>query len=530
MTTVAMAPARERAGGRFNWSLPLLLVTVLGLWELIGVSGVFGAQTVPPLHEVISQLWADRSLYPTNIATTGKEAVIGFLVGNGVAVLLACLFVLFAPAERGLMGLMITFYAMPPLAALPVVSAAFSENTAKVTLSALMVVFPTLINTLLGLRSVDAATVDVIEVFGGNRMTVLRRARARAALPGLLLGLRIGAPAALLGAVMGEFVGGSSGLGVFMANSLMEFNAPRTWGAGLILTILAAAAFFAFMLIGRRLAEANASPVVGLGAPHAAPSDGRLRRALSLTVQVVVGFAVVIGAWYLFVDGLGLNSLFAKTPADVWTAITTGPEHGRIWHAFAQTIPVTLAGLAGGLLAALLGAIAFVMLPRLEQATLPLALVLQSVPLVASAPVVITIFGRGVVVTIVIATVVTFFPSLVTIVEGLRDVPQASLDVLDVYGASHWSAMWRVRVPYAIPSLLAAGRLVAPLALLGVMIAEWLATGTGLGGDMQNARYLLDFNVVWAEAAVATLFAVVAYLSIGAVERLALRRFGMGRA
>jgi ABC-type nitrate/sulfonate/bicarbonate transport system permease component len=213
----------------------------------------------------------------------------------------------------------------------------------------------------------------------------------------------------------------------------------------------------------------------------------------------------------------------------VWSIIT-GPSAGRIWHAFGQTVPVTIAGLAGGLLAASAGAIVFVLLPSMERATLPLALVLQSVPLAASAPVLITIFGRGVAVTIIIATIVTFFPSLVTVVEGLRRVPSASVDVLDVYGASRWTTMWRVRIPYAVPAFLAAARLVAPLALLGVMIAEWLATGTGLGGDMQNARFLVEFGIVWAEAAVATAFAVVAYLLIGVAENIANRRFGTGPA
>jgi len=526
VNVVSISPGRPRLPRWEHWPVVAILVGTLGVWELVGDTNLLGQQTVPPLHAVISQLWADRSLYPGNIAATGKEAVLGFLIGNAIAITLAYLFVLFAPAERALMGLMIALYSMPAIAALPVLAAAFSANTAKVTLAAMMVMFPTLINTLLGLRSVDRAMVDVVDVFGGNRLTVMRRIRARAALPYLILGLQISAPAALLGAVLAEFVGGTKGLGVFMLNSLAQFNVARTWGAGLVATVLASAAFFVFMIIGRRIAASNAAPVVGLGPAMGSISGPRWRRIAALTAQVIVGVAVVIGAWYLFVDGLGLNPLFAKTPADVWSIIT-GPSAGRIWHAFGQTVPVTVAGLGGGLLAASAGAIVFVLLPSMERATLPLALVLQSVPLAASAPVLITIFGRGVAVTIIIATIVTFFPSLVTVVEGLRRVPGASVDVLEVYGASRWTTMWRARIPYAIPAFLAAARLVAPLALLGVMIAEWLATGTGLGGDMQNARFLVEFGIVWAEAAVATAFAVAAYLLIGVAEAFANRRFGL---
>jgi sulfonate transport system permease protein len=524
--TAIVAVRAPRAPRAVRWSAPLAVLAALVVWELVGVSGIAGEGTVPAFHDVLHQLWIDRSLYPSNIGQTVREALLGFLIGNTVAIALAFLFVVAGPAERALTGLMVVLYATPPIVAAPVLAVAFDAGTAKVTLSALMVVFPTLVNTLLGLRSVDRAAVDLIEVYGGNRFTVLRRARARAALPSIAIGLRIAAPAALLGAIIGEFLGGTSGLGVFMLNSLAQFNAPRTWGAGLVATLLASSVFFLFMLLGRRLAVSNAAPTVGLGPAVVAVRGTPLKRAAIALGQFALSAAVVILAWYAFVDGLGLDPLFAKTPGDVLRTITTGPEAHRIWAALGHTTPLALAGLVGGLLAASLGAILFVLLPSVERATLPLALVLQSVPLVAMAPVLITIFGRGPTVTVVVSTIVTFFPSLVTIAEGLRTVPSASLDVLDVYGASPVTAMWRVRVPYAIPAFLAAARLVAPLALLGVMIAEWLATGTGLGGDLQNARFQLEFDVVWAEAAVATAFAVAAYLLIGAAERVASRRFG----
>jgi sulfonate transport system permease protein len=526
MTAVPISARRLRAPRWQHWPAVAILVGTLAIWEIVGDTNLLGQSTVPSLHDVVHQLWLDRSLYPSNLAATGKEAVLGFLIGNTIAISLAYLFVIFGPAERGLMGLMIALYSMPAIAALPVITAAFSANTAKVALAAMMVFFPTLINTLLGLRSVDQETIDVINVFGGNRLTVLRRARARAALPSVLLGLQISAPAAMLGAVLAEFVGGTNGIGVFMMNSLAQYNPARTWGSGLVATLVASAAFFLFMFAGRRIAASNTSPVVGLGPAIQQLSGPGWRRAGSVAAQLVFGLGVVIGAWYLFVKGFGLDPFFAKTPSDVWSVIT-GPDAGRIWHAFGQTVPVTIAGLAGGLLAASVGAIVFVLLPNVQRGVLPLALVLQSIPLAASAPVLITIFGRGVAVEIIIATIVTFFPSLVTVLEGLRRVPPASVDVMEVYGASRWTTMWRVRIPYAIPSFLAAARLVAPLALLGVMIAEWLATGTGLGGDMQNARFLVEFGIVWAEAAVATAFAVLAYLLIGVAEAIANRRFGM---
>ena len=84
----------------------------------------------------------------------------------------------------------------------------------------------------------------------------------------------------------------------------------------------------------------------------------------------------------------------------------------------------------------------------------------------------------------------------------------------------------RVSLPFALPYLFAAARLAAPRALLGVMIAEWLATGTGLGNLLNEARGRLDYGMIWAVAAVAVLLSVLLYEAAGLLERRVLRRFG----
>jgi sulfonate transport system permease protein len=151
-------------------------------------------------------------------------------------------------------------------------------------------------------------------------------------------------------------------------------------------------------------------------------------------------------------------------------------------------------------------------------------------PLVALTPMIVLLFGRGVAATLVVTVIVTFFPAFITIAQGLSQVPKASLDLLDVYGASRLQKLAMVSLPMSLPYLCAAARLVAPASLLGVMIAEWLATGYGLGNLLNSARGELDYGMIWAVAFVAVAISVGFYQAVKLIEDGVLRRYGAASA
>ena len=119
--------------------------------------------------------------------------------------------------------------------------------------------------------------------------------------------------------------------------------------------------------------------------------------------------------------------------------------------------------------------------PAFTRAFMPVALVTQTMPLVALTPLLVLMLGRGVAVTLWITVSVTFFPAYVMIAQGLALVPRATMDLPRAYGAGALRELRLVSIPASTPWIFAAMRLTAPRALLGVMIAEWLATGRGLG-------------------------------------------------
>ncbi|ESW59313.1 MAG: hypothetical protein Q27BPR15_18230 [Rhodobacter sp. CACIA14H1] len=122
---------------------------------------------------------------------------------------------------------------------------------------------------------------------------------------------------------------------------------------------------------------------------------------------------------------------------------------------------------------------------------------------------------------------VTFFPAYVMIAQGIAMVPRAALELPRAYGAGGWRELRLVTLPASVPWLFAALRLTAPRALLGVMIAEWLATGRGLGNLLNQSRGYLDFGMIWTVAVVSVMVSVALYLVAQWTERIVLRRMGM---
>lgn len=123
-----------------------------------------------------------------------------------------------------------------------------------------------------------------------------------------------------------------------------------------------------------------------------------------------------------------------------------------------------------------------------------------------------------------------YFVTMTATVIGLSQADSRATDVPRAYGASRWTEMRMVTIPASLPYLFAATRLTVPRALLGVMIAEWLATGKGLGNLLNQSRGFLDYGMIWTVAAVSVLLSFLFYQAVVLVERRVLRRLGMATA
>jgi ABC-type nitrate/sulfonate/bicarbonate transport system permease component len=256
LTAVAVTtPAATRERSRPAWISGVVgAIAIIGLWEIFTVTVVAGSRQWPTPWSIVTTMVKDGwHLYWPNLQTTMWEAAKGFFWGNVLAVGLALLVLLVPLIERPLVHLSVVSYCLPIVAIGPVFAIVFSGETPKVALAAMAVFFTTLIGMLLGLRSADSTSLDVIRAYGGGRLQQLFKVRVRSSLPSLFAALRIAAPAAVLGAIIGEYLGGDRGLGVAMINSEQSLDIARTWGIALAATAAGGLGYAAVALAGRLL-------------------------------------------------------------------------------------------------------------------------------------------------------------------------------------------------------------------------------------------------------------------------------------
>lgn len=514
------------------WRNPALrnLLVLLVLWEVVGQLKLVAGGALPPISDILTRLWADRADYPGHVAATVWSSTLGFLIGNALAIAAGVLFVLFPRVQRLARGVNIAVFALPAIAIAPILVLTLEGNAPRVVLAALGVYFVTMTATVVGLSQYDTRSADVIRAYGGGSWKVMSLVRLRGAIPDILGGLRIAAPNAVLGAILAEFGGGGRwGLGTYLLGSLGRGEPARLWGIGLTATLIAGISYAVFAVISARVLGSTRSVTLNTALP---PDDGDADAPFVLRMALAVCTAALpFVLWWAFIRLTGVPEMIAKTPWGVvdylFLTDAAAVARAKLGAALLQTLPITVLGMLAGLGFAFLLAISSRMMPGFIRAFMPIALVTQTMPLVALTPLLVLMLGRGLSVTLWITISVTFFPAFVLLVQGIQRVPQSVLDLPRAYGASAWKELRMVSIPAALPYLFAATRLTVPRALLGVMIAEWLATGTGLGNLLNQSRGYLDYGMIWTVASVSVLLSVAFYYAVLMVERRTLTRLGM---
>ncbi len=501
---------------------------LLGVWVLSSEVLLSQKEAVPSPWELAAQMVSDLSYYGPHVRQTMSEAGWGYLWGNLFAFAVGVLFVVIPFLERLAFRLVVAVYSLPLIATAPILQVIFAGDRAKIAVAAQAVLFTTVIGVTIGLRAAHQTHLDLVHAAGGGRFQALVRVRLRSAIPGITSGLKIAAPAALLGAVIGEFLGGTRGLGVAMIASQQSFDVARTWGLAAVLTILSASVYALTGWLGRRLAPWEATST-DLGEILTPSTGGRLwRRAISSAGYLVGSIVATVLLWKLLLGGFHIDPFFAKGPGEVWAYLTdpaNGTVRSEMWSDLVITLRNAGLGYAVGTVGALLLAIAVTSSRAVEQAVMPIAIAVRAVPLVAMTPLVALVVGRGVACVLIIAGMVTFFPSLVQIVDGIRGAPRPALETVQAFGGTHWSQLTRVRLPYALPSVFASARIAGPLAIIGATLAEWLVTGRGIGNRMVVSLSRSNYLDLWATVLVITVCAIATYGMASVAEGFVLRRY-----
>jgi NitT/TauT family transport system permease protein len=250
---------------------------------------------------------------------------------------------------------------------------------------------------------------------------------------------------------------------------------------------------------------------------RAAQSRARMRAR----ILPAIGILSLLGAWAAVVYILKIPTFVAPSPQLV--AITLFNKFGILIDNLLPTAAEAILGFLIGNIAAIVIATVFVHYKSIEQAFFPVVVLINSIPVVAKAPVLVLLLGNGMEPKVVIAAVVCFFPTLVNMVRGLESVNAQSLELMKVLSASRTEIFFKLRLLNSVPYLFSALKIAASTAVIGAIVGEWIGSNTGIGALIIQSTYNFDSAMLYATVIVGSAFSVAFFLAVTLIERLVIR-------
>ncbi|MDG4894837.1 MAG: ABC transporter permease [Mesorhizobium sp.] len=236
-------------------ALPLLgAASILLAWQyLLPLLGV-PAYIVPTPTAIFGVFQKNFSLLIDNLRPTLIEALAGFVIGNLAAVLLAVLFVHSRVLQAAYFPIVLFFNTIPILALSPIIILIFGLGmTPKIVIAAVICFFPTLVNMIRGLDSASDNEHELFRVLSATRSEIFWSLRLPRALPMLFSSLRIASATAVIGAIVGEWIGSDKGLGALIIQATFNYQSDRLYAAIVLSSSLSIALFCLVVLIERRV-------------------------------------------------------------------------------------------------------------------------------------------------------------------------------------------------------------------------------------------------------------------------------------
>lgn len=252
--------------------------------------------------------------------------------------------------------------------------------------------------------------------------------------------------------------------------------------------------------------------------------DPRVQAALP---PLLVGLAVV-GLWEAACRGFAIPDYLFPAPSVIAASLVqNGPD---LLRALWSTMRVTLIAFALSTVLGTLVAFLFVQSRFIERGFFPYAVMLQVTPVVAVAPLIIILVRDTQVALVICATIIAIFPVISNTTVGLRSVDPGLSNLMRVYRASRLQTLLRLRIPSALGYFFAGLRISSGLALIGAVVAEFVAgTGgrsAGLAYEILQAGFQLDIPRMFAALSLITAAGILLFLAMSGLSRLALGSWG----
>jgi NitT/TauT family transport system permease protein len=266
---------------------------------------------------------------------------------------------------------------------------------------------------------------------------------------------------------------------------------------------------------------APAGGAAALGAAEAEYFAAKRARAWRRRLMPAVGALTLLAIWFALVELLEVKPFIAPSPVAVAKMLVA--KFGMLMENLLPTAIEAVSGFLLGNFAAIVVATVFVHRKSAEEAFFPIVVLINTIPVVAKAPILVLLLGNGIEPKIAIAALICFFPTLVNMVRGLESVNPQTMELMRVLSASKTEVFLKLRLYNSLPYLFSALKIAASTAVIGAIVGEWIGTNYGIGALIVQAMYAFDSALLYATVIVGSAFSVTFFLVITLVERMVIK-------
>lgn len=238
-------------------------------------------------------------------------------------------------------------------------------------------------------------------------------------------------------------------------------------------------------------------------------------------------FLFVLLCWQLATSLFQIPAYLFPSPLQVFQAAKE-QRHDLI-RALMITGSAAGLGFISSLLAGFLVSLAFSQSPLIRRSCYPYAIFLQTVPIVAIAPLIINWFGFGFWSVVIVSFIIGLFPIITNATTGMLAVDKRFLELFEIYNASRWQILWRLRVPNCVPFLVAGAKTSSGLSVIGAIVGEFFV---GFGSDSHGLGYYITLasgqlktDVLFAAVLTCTLLGLTVFVLVNVVSQAVLQRW-----
>ena len=270
----------------------------------------------------------------------------------------------------------------------------------------------------------------------------------------------------------------------------------------------------------------NRGPSAGSGESERLPQGVRVTAHRDLgnfvrqwlpSLLIVVG---ILAAWEAYVRVFDVQTWLLPAPSDIGAALYG--DAGLLWRHTRTTLSEIIVGFGLALACGVALATAIGLSRTLERAIYPFVIASQTIPIIVIAPMLLIWVGYGLAPKVIVVALISFFPIVVNMVDGLKSVDRDMVNLMRTLGAHRLQVFLKVQVPTSLPYLFSGMRVAIAVSVIGAVIGEWVGSSEGLGYLMIRSKPQFLTERVFAAIAILSAMGVGLFASVGIVERFAI--------